>query len=78
MPSTNNGLTMDEFKQDEIIYTPLVPTKLKVEVLDPVGIITETHELTYKAAYYAGRFIMTIGDYRYMVTGNGRHIDKMQ
>jgi hypothetical protein len=65
---------MEEFEQDPIIYTPLVKTKVKLEVVDPTGIITETHELEYKAAYYAGRAFLSIGDYKWMITGNGRNI----
>lgn len=64
---------MEKFIND-IIYTPIVPTKVKFEVVDPVGIITETHEFEYKAAYYAGRAILTVGDHHWMITGNGRKI----
>lgn len=68
---------VEEFVYDDIIYTPLVPTQLKVEVLDPCGVVTETHEITYKAAYYAGRFILTIGEYHWMVIGNGKNVRRI-
>ena len=72
-----NPKHIEKFVYDDIIYTPLVPTQLKVEVLDPCGVITETHEITYKAAYYAGRFTLTIGEHMWMVTGNGTHISRI-
>jgi len=65
---------MEEFEQDPIIYTPIVPTKVKLEVVDPTGCITETHEFEYKAAYYVGRAFLSIGDYKWMITGNGKRI----
>jgi hypothetical protein len=68
---------MEEFKQDPIIYTPIVPTEVKFEVLDPTGIVTEKHEFVYKAAYWAGRGVLTFGKHQWMVTGNGRNIHRI-
>lgn len=64
----------EKFRKD---LQPLVPVKFSFEVLDPVGIITEKHEFQYMPAYYAGRAVITINGYYYMVTGNGKSITKM-
>ena len=68
---------MEEFEQDPIIYTPLVSTKAKYEVLDPTGVVTETHEFEFKAAYWAGRGVLTMGKHQWMITGNGEYIRRI-
>lgn len=71
------AITPEEFEQDPIIYTPLVSTKAKFEVLDPTGVVTETHEFEFKAAYWAGRAVLTLGDNLWMVTGSGKNIRRI-
>lgn len=61
---------MDDSKQHNTV-------KVKFEVVDPLGVITDTFSFDYVPAYYVGRGILTIGNHQYMVTGNGECIYKI-
>jgi hypothetical protein len=61
----------------EVVKFPQLPVKVSVEVINPIGIVTEHYDIKYKPADHTGRFILTIGDNQFMVTGNGKSIERV-
>lgn len=59
--------------EEEVVA--LKKNKLKLEILDPTGVVVRTHHFFYEALYGA-RLRVTVGDNTYMMNRDGGMISK--
>ena len=50
--------------------------EVRLDVINPIGMITESYDLKY-TPNETGRFVLTIGGNQFMVTGNGKHVERV-
>ena len=53
--------------------------KIKLELLDPTGVATESHEIEYNInENLHQRPLLTIGDYHYYIKNDGKSLERLE
>ena len=63
--------------EDLIVMATKVSTKVKVEVLDSNNRIIGTNEIICKPSNGKNKYILTIGEDQFIVSGDGKSINRM-